>query len=84
MKKNSLTNAEIESLLFYAFRYTLGRKTYAVNDVATLLIKCSPILHSNTKNKILEEIQKAIRDGEAGQKCDVSDWESVMEVFIND
>lgn len=84
MKKNPLRNREVEDLLLYSFRYALGLKTHTVSDVSLYIIKCSAILTTPTRQKIISEIVKAVSTGKAGEPCDVSDWENVLEVLIND
>jgi len=69
-----MTNAEVENLLFYSFRYALGRRTYAVSDVSTALITYKHALSSNTKAIICMEIGRAVIAGDIGAYCDECCW----------
>lgn len=71
----------LESIMFYAFRYALGRRTYAVYDVSQFLIKNQKFLHKNTKNKIIEEIQEAIDANNIGMEMDELEWLQLSEVL---
>lgn len=79
-----MTEQEQDTILFYAFRYALGRMTYAVSDVAELLIKYKNILTPLHKERIIKEIDEAIERNSAGMSCDVKEWEQVKEVMVND
>ena len=67
-----------EDIMFYAFRYALGRKTYAVNDVTTYLIDNWSRISEKTKNIICKEIKIAIEEDRAGMDCDVIQWKAVL------
>ncbi len=67
-----------EEILFYAFRYALGRMTYAVSTVSGELINNWHRISDHTKELIIDEINKAIKSDNAGAKCDVVRWKSVL------
>lgn len=70
-----------EDILFYAFRYALGRMTYAVNEVATEIIRHADKLHENIKGLMIREIEEAIAKGQAGMAMDVNRWEEVLDAL---
>lgn len=70
-----------EDILFYAFRYTLGRMTYAVSTVADEIIRNAASIGRNTRFIMIEEINKALRDDDAGMECDRRSWERVMKAL---
>ncbi len=76
-----LTEPDIETMLFYAFRYALGRQTYAVKDVVDLLLKCEDFLSSLTMAIIVREIMFAIDSGQAGMLMDREQWLRVVEEY---
>lgn len=78
------TKQEWEDILFYAFRYTLGRKTYAVSTVTAMLIKHKDLLSGSTKDVIRREIHAAIIEDKAGMDCDVAEWKHVLEGLENE
>jgi len=67
-----------EEILFYAFRYALGRMTYAVGDVSDCLIENWDRLSKNMKMHIIDEIKEAVRKGEAGMDMDKTRWNAVL------
>jgi hypothetical protein len=69
------------SILIYAFRYALGRMTYAVSEVADALIENKDIFSESHKELICREIREAIADNCAGHDCDVETWKLVLKEF---
>jgi len=67
-----------EDILFYAFRYTLGRMTYAVSTVAQEIILHAHELHPRTRDTMIMEIRKAIAYNVAGMDVDRKQWEEVL------
>jgi hypothetical protein len=47
-----------ESIVFYAFRYALGRHSYAVGQVAQYVISKRNTLSQQTKDLIVKEINE--------------------------
>lgn len=70
--------APSETMLFYAFRYALGRRTYAVSDVVDELQKQWPTITQRTKCHIHREIADAISTNRAGDDCDIKEWQKVL------
>lgn len=68
-----------ESILFYAFRYALGRKTYAVGIVAEELEKHADTLSPSTRETIVQEIDEAELSGSLGMPMDADVWRRVRE-----
>jgi hypothetical protein len=60
-----------------AFRYALGRRTYATSIVGEKLIEAAPELGPSDKALIVHEIDKAIERNCAGDPCDVEEWQRV-------
>jgi hypothetical protein len=63
--------------LMYAFRYALGRRSYAVSDVARALIEHRGALRPQWQAQIVERISEAIDEGAAGDESDVEQWRRV-------
>lgn len=78
---NIISADDLENLLFYSFRHTLGRKTYAVNDIVPILVEYSSVLTENTKEVIKKEIREAISRGCAGTEIDTEEWCKLLEVL---
>lgn len=67
-----------EDILFWAFRYALGRMTYCVADVAEAIIVNAPYLQKKTRYQIIREITDAIMRKQAGIDMDVERWREVV------
>ena len=67
-------------MIFCAFRYCLGRMTYAVSICADYLTAHWRKLHPDTQKMIHQEIQKAFERSEYGHECDYEDWQRVLSM----
>ena len=67
-------------VLLSAFRYALGRMSYVVSVVTEELIKNWDNLDSGEKEQIKSEIQEAIKNNNAGHRCDINNWEEVLDL----
>ncbi len=67
-----------EDIVFWAFRYALGRKTGAVYSVVSNLERVWENLSDHTKLCIQNEIRKSIRQDSAGDRCDVDMWSKLL------
>jgi len=72
-------NPTEETILVFAFRYALGRKSAAPGIVADYLIKRWADLAPHSRLQIREEIRTAISRGDAGHPCDVETWREVLD-----
>lgn len=72
---------EYNILTFCAFRYALGRMTYAVRDVCAILRKNIAKIDPYNQALMTKEIKKAIEDGHAGMECDVQEWKHLLLVL---
>ena len=64
-----------------AFRYALGRRSYAVGCVASELIRIAPVLGSHTRELIVREIQDALDRDMAGMEYDRETWKEVASIL---
>ncbi|MEK6884828.1 MAG: hypothetical protein AABY22_34670 [Nanoarchaeota archaeon] len=67
-----------ENITFYAFRYALGRKTYASFEVANYIIYNWDKLSEKTQRLIKKEIQEAVELGRAGMEMDERKWKQIL------
>ena len=74
-----LQNDDDSLILFCAFRYALGRRTYVVGCVTECLQKHWHELSKGDRSLIIREIGDAIERGQAGDYCDVLQWKALME-----
>lgn len=73
-------NKEDIDILFFAFRYALGRRTAAVPMVADYMKNHWDDIDERTQRKIQEEIACAIDRDEAGDDCDQSAWLEIQDL----
>jgi len=69
-----------EDIVFYAFRYCLGRRTYAVSDCARYLHQHWHALRPRTQHLIHREIHEALERNAAGDVIDVRMWQDVLRL----
>tara|TARA_R110000803_G_scaffold154466_1_gene219250 strand:+ start:684 stop:905 length:222 start_codon:yes stop_codon:yes gene_type:complete len=69
-----------EDILFYAFRYALGRRTHAVSTVCEFIIKNWDAIHPFTQDMIKSEITTAIEDDSIGMEMDKNEWERILDL----
>lgn len=70
--------------LMYAFRYALGRMTYAVGDVTSALLEHSDKLQQDWKEQIVRDIEEAVKYDRAGHQSDIEKWQQLREHFVQD
>lgn len=70
-----------DGILFNAFRYSLGRRTYVVSETAKAIKMNVSRIQPKLRTKMIEEIEEAIRDGHAGMQMDVDEWRAVAEAL---
>lgn len=76
----------ISDLVFWSFRYFLGRRTIATVDFARSLAKIYPLLDGQAKAAIRKELEAAFeglsRDpGSMGHKIDQDAWSKVRDAY---
>ena len=70
---------ELNAMMLFAFRYALGRRTYAVNIVCEYIKKNINQLNTNDIQLIIKEIQDAASNNNLGDECDKQCWNELME-----
>lgn len=68
-----------ERILFYAFRYALGRMTYAVGDACTAVTDNLANLSEALKIKLIREITEAEERNALGMEMDKVLWLRLRE-----
>jgi len=63
-----------------AFRYALGRRSYAVSLIAHWLIKNWNEIGVNDQNLIKKEIQESLDQDCAGMEMDRQQWKKVLKL----
>lgn len=70
-----------DGVLFSAFRYSLGRRTYVVSETAKAIKMNVSRIQPKLRQRMIEEIEEAIRDGHAGMQMDIDQWQGVVEAL---
>lgn len=70
---------EKQAMTFYAFRYCLGRMTYAVSNCVDYLIAHWLEFDDHTRSQIAKETKEAITKGQAGAAMDVEQWQKLLD-----
>lgn len=68
-------------VLVAAFRYAIGRMTYAIDAVAIELIAAAPHLNPKDRELIAREIKQADLRGAMGMQCDRDTWMRVLSAM---
>lgn len=77
--KNFVLPDELDRFLFFYFRYSLGRRSYIPAVCKDDLFNHWSELKPTTRQKIKQEISKAIESGNAGMNCDIRIWKQILE-----
>ena len=68
-------------ILFFAFRYALGRRTFAPSIVSMQIKQNIKILPTSDLNNMFIEIMDAWAVGELGDECDVRTWVNLQDAI---
>lgn len=80
--KRSKAMEQHEGIMFWAFRYALGRHSYAVSAVADYLITHKGEIGATTRSMICREIKEHFDNyGDGGWECDKRSWDDVVRAF---
>lgn len=67
--------------LFCAVRYALGRRTYVVSGVARDVVTNARRFTAAMASSIVDEIEKAIAEDNAGARGDIAEWRRCVGVL---
>jgi hypothetical protein len=67
-----------------AHRYCLGRRTYIVSECVRWIQMNWDKFHVHTRELIWRETHEALTRDCAGDDCDVSEWNKILELKVND
>lgn len=77
-KKPRVTGEQILDLVCLAFRYALGRKTYAVEAVVEVITTNWELFEKFEKDDFVEKIKGAVASDNYGALRDWYQWRSVL------
>lgn len=67
-------------LLFCAFRYALGRRTYVVGTIVEILKNNWDHMPKSRREMFKKEIREAIDSDMCGSKYDIEEWEVILSL----
>lgn len=81
--KDIQTRWQNHLMIIAAFRYCLGRQSYIVLECVEWLSEWWNDIHEATKACIIEEIEDALENDNAGDVCDRELWRSFLDYIKN-
>lgn len=79
MSKPESFDEKTDSMMYYAFRYCLGRASYVVTDCASYLIANWERLSPWCRTRIHQDIKRAFDANEYGHDDDRAEWQRVLD-----
>jgi len=73
-----INEEQFRDMLIYAFRYALGRCTYAPHDMVKIIWRNREGLSNADRDLFIREIREAIERDMAGHECDKRAWEGLL------
>jgi ABC-type proline/glycine betaine transport system ATPase subunit len=73
-----------ETLLVFAMRYAIGRRTAAPSMVADKIIEVWPQLQEWTQKQMQREISDEIDRVNGGDRCDIETWQKVLKLEVEE
>lgn len=73
----------MNSILYAAFKYALGRTSYCVFDLTRILKKYGGHLTEGTLSQMVTDINTAEKEDCLGHDCDVKDWLGVRDFLLS-
>lgn len=70
-----------EETLLCAFRYAIGRQSYVVGNVIRDLSENAELLSSNTRQMMIQEINRRWKINELGHEQDRRQWVNLLKRF---
>jgi len=86
VKKNVtvIMSKKEEDILFFAFRYALGRRTAAVDILVTEIKNRWQEFRPHTQEQMQDEIRRYPEMyGSLGDQCDIDSWQEVLDLKIS-
>lgn len=75
-----IPNLEQREILLYAFRYALGRQTYAPHTIIEVLKTSWGSLSESDRSFYKKEIKEALGEHRAGSEFDSRAWEAILQL----
>ncbi|MBY0490604.1 MAG: hypothetical protein K2R93_12250 [Gemmatimonadaceae bacterium] len=79
-----LSPDELGTLALCSVRYACGRRTYMPSLVARIVRRIWPMLEPRDRQTIRLDIAEQIARGDAGDDCDVREWQQLLAATTPD
>jgi len=73
-----INDEQFRDMLIYAFRYALGRATFASKDMSEIIWRNRDGLSNADRDLFCREIRDAIERDHAGHECDKKAWAGLL------
>lgn len=73
---------DIKSMIMFAFRYAMGRKTFASNIITEIIVENLEIFSRNEIAQMITEIDFQERLGGLGDDCDILTWKDFKQLLL--
>ena len=79
-EKIKSTSEDFADILFFAFRYAIGRKTFAPELVVKSIIKNWAMFEKFEREQFAADIQRAVVIGEYGSMSEWLQWKKILRL----
>lgn len=74
----TINKDDLQSLIIYAQRYTIGRMTFAPSEVKEIILKHMGDLSLGTIQVIIDDIERVRDEDGLGMECDKATWLALL------
>jgi len=82
--KFDFDDVDQDILLFCAFRYALGRRSYVVGTIVDIIIANWEHMPTSRREMFQRDIREAIETDRCGSKYDIERWERILRLTTDD
>lgn len=75
---------DLNSVIFYCFRYCLGRMTYAPSTCSKFIRQNISLIHKKEISLMIKEIDEYEAKDFLGNDCDVKTWKSLQDFLLKE
>lgn len=68
-------------MLFYAFRYCLGRMTYSVSTTVDEILRVWDDIPAGDRQRMRNEAKRALDAGQGGMQMDRDQWQRIIDRY---
>ena len=76
-----MNDKHLNDLIFMAFRYAMGRRTYIVEDFSEIIKANIKLVNTANLSIMKREISIALDEDNAGMRCDKDIWTQLLTLI---